>query len=71
MIYAHPSITAAQAEQVASDAGMELSRTACGNFSLEQKRERAIAYLRSRNIYVLDQGARAPNWRGLPPEIAS
>jgi hypothetical protein len=31
--------------------------------SLEEKRLRAIAWLRDRNIYVLDKGARAPRWK--------
>ena len=30
--------------------------------TLEQKRAEAIAYLRARNIYVIDKGAKKPNW---------
>jgi hypothetical protein len=30
---------------------------------MDEKRARAIAYLRQRGIYVLDRGARAPKWK--------
>lgn len=62
-IYLIGSMSAAQAEQVARDTGRDIVHDQkSGNFSLEQKREKAIAYLRERNLYVLDKGARKPSW---------
>jgi hypothetical protein len=31
--------------------------------TMEEKRARAIAYLRKRGIYVLDRNSRAPKWK--------
>lgn len=36
--------------------------------SMEQRRQQAIAYLRERNIYVLDKGTPKPNW-GRPDPV--
>jgi len=30
--------------------------------TMQAKREKAIAYLRSRNLYVLDKGSKKPTW---------
>lgn len=32
---------------------------------LTEKREQAIAYLRSRGKYILDKGTPPPSWRGI------
>lgn len=70
-IFAHPAMSGAQLEQVCKDNGLEYTREPTGNFSLEQKREKAIAYLRSRGKYVLDMGSKKPSWgNGTPPDAA-
>lgn len=61
-IFLHPALSAAQADHICRRDGLEIVQDGCGHLSIEQKRARAIAYLRSRGLYVLDQGTPAPGW---------
>ena len=71
-IFAHGAMTAEQTIDVCRKHGLELVQNAeTGNFSMQQKREEAIKYLRQRGKYVLDQGSKKPLWgNGSPPEAA-
>jgi len=59
-IFLHPALTRAQVQRVCEVNGLEVIEG--GRPSLEQKRIRAIAYLRSRNLYILDRGSKVPSW---------
>ena len=54
--------TAAETYEYLRNAHQPVSTTEA---RLNQKREEAIAYLRSRGKYILDKGTPPPSWRGV------
>lgn len=66
-ILLHPALSPAQVQRVCEVNGLEVVER--GHPSLELKRARAIEWLRSRNLYVLDPGSKKPNWYA-PTEAA-
>lgn len=69
IVLAHPALTGAQAVKVARETERELVQST-GHYSLEKKRAAAIAYLRSRGKYILDQDVPQPPWGNGPKEAA-
>ena len=57
--------TVAEVRALADAHGMEVRADKSGRLTLQEKAERAKAYLRKRGIYALDQGTPTP--RGFMP----